>query len=199
VSKAAVAQDEAHETDSVGRVHLQRVPLTKACISVYKGSEIPNWESLGLEKDRAYKLLRSPSELKKAVDTFNGIQLLQQHIAVTAEDHKPYDIVGTTGTNAEFDGTFLYNDLSIWTQSAINAIEDESKRELSASYSYVPIVKGGSFEGETYDILMSDIFANHIATVNRGRVGPECAIDSLPEEEQIAWRTIEDAILNMCP
>lgn len=174
------ANDEAHETDSVGRVHLQRVPISKACCSPYKGSEIPNWEQLGLSRDVIYKLFRDPEELAKGASTFNGIQLLQIHTPVTAEDHKPYDIVGTTGTNAEFEYPFLYNDLSVWTQTAINALEDESKRELSCSYSYDADMTHGTHEGEDFQGVMRNIKGNHVATVSKGRVGAECAIDEDP-------------------
>ena len=69
------AQDEAHETDSFGRVHLERVPITKAMVCGYKGSEVPGYQELGLEPDRIYQFLRPEEELEKAASTANGIQL----------------------------------------------------------------------------------------------------------------------------
>src|ERR1035437_2076489 len=47
----AGAHDSAHETDSVGRVHIDRVPISKATVNPYKGSEIPHWQELGLNPD----------------------------------------------------------------------------------------------------------------------------------------------------
>lgn len=172
-----LANDGDHETDAYGRVHLERVPITKAAINEYKGSEIPGYQAIGLDPSRLYKLLRDPEELKRAASTFNGIQLLIKHTPVSAEDHKPYDIAGTVGTRAEFEHPYLYNDLSLWARPAIDGVEDESRRELSSSYGYDPDMTPGQFEGQPYDGVMRNVRGNHVALVIKGRAGPDVAID----------------------
>ena len=190
-----IAADEAHETDLYGRVHLTRVPITKAAVNDYKGSEIPGWQALGLERDKLYALFRDPVEIKKGLASANGIQLLIQHTPVDANDHKPFDIVGSLGTNAEFEDPYLYNDITVWTQAAIDGIEDESRREISASYGYKPILERGTYKGSPYTIRMTAIEFNHAAVIPNGRVGPDCAIDELPPEYyDAAWKQIAEAI-----
>ncbi len=171
------ANDGDHETDSVGRVHLERVPISKATVNEYKGSEIPGYQELGLDADKLYALLRDPEELAKAAGTFNGIQLLIKHTPVSADDHKPYDIAGALGTRAEFEDPYLYNDVSVWTQFAIDGVEDKSRRELSSSYEYRPDMTPGTYKGVKYDGVMRDIVGNHTALVVKGRAGPDVAID----------------------
>lgn len=171
------ANDGDHELDSVGRLHLERVPISKAAINEYKGSEIPGYQKLGLQPDKLYRLLRDPEELAKAADTFNGIQLLIKHTPVSAGDHKPYDIAGAIGTRAEFEKPYLYNDVSVWTQYAIDGIEDETRRELSSSYEYDPDMTPGTYEGQPYDGVMRNLRGNHVSLVIKGRAGPDVAID----------------------
>ena len=164
-----------------GQLHVARANISKATVNPYRGKEIPGWEKLGLEPDKIYDLLRDPEELRKAATTSNGVQLLQKHVPVSATDHKPYDTVGSLGTDAEFDGVYLSNSLFVNAQDAIDGIEDGSKKELSAGYHYKPDMTPGNFDGMRYDGVMREIVFNHVALVEDGRAGPDVVVGDSTE------------------
>lgn len=180
---SALAFDRAtvRSFDKDGRLHIELTPISKANVCPYYGREIPNSRSLGLQPDKVYYLLRDPKELAKAASTFNNIPLLNEHIPVTAADPQKMAVVGSTGTDAEFDGTYLKNSLVVWDADSIAGIETDEKKELSSAYRYVADMTPGVHEGQPYDGVMRDIVGNHVALVIEGRAGSDVVVgDSLP-------------------
>lgn len=177
----AMDRDSVRETTRDGRLKVRMANISKANVSPYRGSEIPGWRDLGLDPDRIYNLLRDPDELKKAAASLNGVQLLRKHTPVNADDHKPYETVGSLGTDAEFDGTYLKNSLFVNARDAIDGIESGQKRELSAGYHYKPDMTPGNFNGKAYDGVMRDIEFNHVALVEDGRAGPDVVVGDSKE------------------
>ena len=80
-SYAALALDYAslRKVDEDGRLHVAETNISKACVNPYRGAEIPGWQSLGLDADRIYRLLRDPAELRRAASTFNNIPVVNEH------------------------------------------------------------------------------------------------------------------------
>lgn len=156
--------------DAFGRLHISSARLTAAVVSPYIGHEIPGWQGLGLERDRVYKLFRDSEEIAKAASTANNIQLLSRHVGVTAKDHKPDIVIGSTGTDAVFKFPWLENSLVVWAEADIGKIDEGLKRSLSMSYSYQPDMTPGSFEGEAFDGSMRSLHFNHCAVVIDPRV-----------------------------
>ncbi len=180
---SALAFDRAtvRSFDKDGRLHIEVTPISKANVCPYYGREIPNSRSLGLQPDKVYYLLRDPKELAKAASTFNNIPLLNEHIPVTASDPQKMAVVGSTGTDAEFDGTYLKNSLVVWDADSIAGIETDEKKELSSAYRYVADMTPGVHEGQPYDGVMRDIVGNHVALVIEGRAGSDVVVgDSIP-------------------
>lgn len=180
---SALAFDRAtvRSFDKDGRLHIEVTPISKANVCPYYGREIPNSRSLGLQPDKVYYLLRDPKELAKAASTFNNIPLLNEHIPVTAADPQKMAVVGSTGTDAEFDGTYLKNSLVVWDADSIAGIETDEKKELSSAYRYVADMTPGVHEGQPYDGVMRDIVGNHVALVIEGRAGSDVVVgDSIP-------------------
>jgi hypothetical protein len=89
--------------DRDGRLHVEITNISKAAVNPYIGREIPDYQALGLDPGKIYKLLRDPDELAKAAPTFNNIPLLSRHQPVTADDHKPDLVIGSTSTDATFE------------------------------------------------------------------------------------------------
>ena len=170
--------------DGNGRLQIAKTNISKANVCPYYGKEIPNWEALGLEPDKIYRLWRHPDELKKAAATFNNIPVLSTHIPDFPGDPPRQYRVGTTHSNCEFDGTYLTVGMSIWDDSAIAGIETGEQKELSASYQYVAdMTPGTTPDGEVHDGIMREIVGNHEALVETGRAGPDVLVaDSLPPE-----------------
>lgn len=194
----AMDRDSLRKFDDDGRMRVAVTNISKANVCPYRGDEIPGWDpdtethALGLEPDRIYKLLRAPDELRKSVPTWNGIQLLRDHVPVDVADHRKHDIVGTTGTDAAFDGTYLTNSLIFWSLEGIDLVESGKQRELSCGYHYDPDMTPGTFNGEAYDGVMRNIRGNHVALVEEGRAGPDVVVaDSLATMQ---WAMVEDAM-----
>jgi len=170
----------ARRTDANGFLHVDGCNISKATVNPYLGVEIPNWESLGLERDKKYMILRPPEELKKAASTFNNLPLMNKHIPVDKFNLEDPEVkkhyVGSTGTDAVFDDPYLVNSLVIHTQTAIKEVEDETKQELSCAYRYKIVMKSGVFKGEAYDGHMEEIEGNHVSLVTEGRAGHEVMV-----------------------
>ena len=172
-----MAQDKsARSYDKDGRMHVLKTNISKATVNPYYGYEIPNYEKLGLEPKRIYHLLRHPDELKKAVDTFKNLPLLDEHIPVNAKEPEKEHIVGSTGSDVEFKDGFLQCSLSIWDEQAIAGIESGEQKELSSAYYYDVDMTKGEYQGERYDGIMRNIVGNHVALVDTGRAGRDVVV-----------------------
>lgn len=175
--------------DVNGYLHVEVSPLTKETVNPYYGREIPGWEEEGLDPEKIYYGYRAGSELKKALETFNGIPVLDEHKLDSADKPLKEERVGYTGTSAAWEAPYIMNALIITDAAAIELIESNKQRELSASYRYKPVFEAGYFDGEKYDFIMTEIQANHIALVSEGRAGSDVLVydnNSIKGEEKMA-------------
>jgi 8-oxo-dGTP pyrophosphatase MutT (NUDIX family) len=172
------------------RLEIAKANISKATVNPYLGKEIPNAEALGLDPNKVYMLLRHPDELRKGAASSNMMQILRKHTPISADDHQPWDVVGTTGSAAEFEDPYLTNGLSIWSREAIKDIESDAKKELSCGYSYRAEMTPGNFGGTRYDGVMRDIKFNHVALVKDGRAGPDVVIGDSNEEIAMSNREL---------
>lgn len=162
--------------DVDGRMHVEISNISKATVNPYRGSEIPDWEALGLDANRIYFLLRDPQELEKAAPTFNNIPLLSKHIPVSAAEPQKEFVVGATGSNASYQAPYLKNSLVVWDAVAIALIESDEQKELSSAYRYRADMTPGVYEGVAHDGVMRDLCGNHVALVEVGRAGPDVVV-----------------------
>lgn len=178
-----LALDSQRSKDESGHLKVARTVLSKAAVNPYFGREIPDYMELGLDPEKVYKLLRDPSALESGADTFKGKQLLVKHEYVDSKKPEKELVIGTVGSNIEYEDGKLYGDITVWDAEAIELIESEKMAELSASYWYKANMVPGEFQGEAYDGTMLDIHGNHVALVARGRIGRDAIIsDKLPFE-----------------
>ena len=183
-----LAFDTKRHKDVNGYLHVEVSPLTKETVNPYYGREIPGWEDEGLDPEKIYYGYRAGDELKKALNTFNGIPVLDEHKLDSAERPLKEERVGFTGTSAAWEAPYIMNALIITDAAAIELIESNKQRELSASYRYKPVFKEGYFGGEKYDFIMTEIQANHIALVAEGRAGSDVLVyDSNLERGQVPF------------
>lgn len=191
--------------DANGFLHVAMSPISKEAVNEYYGAEIPGWQEAGLDAQRIYKGYRPGEELRKAVATFNGLNILSEHVKDDAEDPPKEFIIGSMGTDANFSAPYLRNSLIIKDAEAIELLnpadpEKAPKREISASYRYDPVFKAGAFNNERYDFIMTNIRGNHIALVEEGRAGSDVVVS---DENTINKRTgakkmsLIDKITNM--
>lgn len=166
--------------DDDGRMHVDRSNLTRVQVAPYRGSEIPNWEEFGLEPTKIYFGYRSAEELSdpETVKSVVGIPIQLNHHADTPNCPAMDTRVGSTGDQAEFDGTYLTNSLHIQNEDACKRIRDGSMRQLSLAYYYDPdFGSSGEYEGRHYDFTMRHIRGQHLALVEEGRAGRSCLVE----------------------
>lgn len=187
VEVLALDRGSVRSTDQDGRLHVAVTNISKAAVNPYRGSEIPDAERLGLDPARIYQLLRDPVELARGAASFNNIPVLIKHVRVSADDHQPGHVVGSTGTDAAFADPYLTNSLVVWEADAIAGIEQNVQRELSSAYRYDADMTPGTHKGVAYDGVMRNIRGNHIALVASGRAGSDVIVGDQ------SMRTAKDA------
>lgn len=178
----AFDRQSARSIDADGRLHVSKTNISKANVCPYFGREIPNWQELGLDADKVYRLYRDPEELAKGASTFNNLPILNKHIRVTVEKPEKENIVGSIGSDVSFGEPYLQSSLCVWDEAAIAGIESKKQIELSAAYYYrADMTPGTAPDGEAFDGVMRDIKGNHLALVEAGRAGPDVYVaDSNP-------------------
>jgi hypothetical protein len=164
-----IANDSQRTTDDNEFTRIANCIITSAGVFEYLGREIPNYQSLGLDADQIYKLYRPADEIDKAKDTFKDMPLLDTHLVVYADDIPKNNVIGTLSSDITFDGKDLTCSIVLWDKDAVNQIEAQGKKGLSAGYRYTPVIKSGMHEGQAYDIIMTELSANHVAQVENPR------------------------------
>src|SRR5260221_5323459 len=156
--------------DRDGRLDIASAAITKACVSAYRGQEIPDWKKLGLDPNKVYQLYRDPDELKKAVKSLNSLRVTERHVPLAA-DIDPSLVIGVTGTDAKFVDPYALASIAIWSSSAIADVEVERRQSLSLGYSYVADMSPGMWDGrQHFDGIMRDIRPHHVVLCRQSRV-----------------------------
>jgi uncharacterized protein len=172
--------------DAEGRMRVPDCRISAARVNDYSGSEIPGGAALGLDMQKIYRVYRDRKALKAAASSFEGVQLLDDHVPVSALSPQKQRVVGTV-SNVRWEAPYLVADLICWDASAIARIRDGSQKQISCGYAYIPVVEAGTVDGESFDIRMTEIVGNHVALVPLGRVGSDVVVaDAMPRPRTMA-------------
>lgn len=154
-----------------------RAKAARAGVYDYAAFEVGGIER-GFKAADTVKVYRPESEVfaPDSVASFLAKPVTNDHPAqpVTADNWKQH----ARGVNmgALRDGEYLAFDL-VMMDAALIADVDSGKRELSNGYSCVlDWTAGTTPDGMAYDAVQRNIRGNHIAVVDKGRAGSECAI-----------------------
>lgn len=189
----ALDRQSARSFDANGYLRVTKSNISKANVCPYMGDEIPNWQALGLNPKQQYMLYRCADELARAVDTFKNIPLLNEHIPFGTLNPPKSAVVGSVGSNVDFNGIYLTADLIVTDATAIALIESEQQKELSPGYRYTADMTPGEVNGQKYDGVMRNIVGNHLALVDVGRSGSDVVVgDSQPKQNRNISMKIED-------
>ena len=192
IEKPLIAMDKSErQRDLNGHLIVNRTVITKAAVNPYLGASIPRHKELGLDPSKTYNLLRDPEELRKALPTFKAIPLMIRHVPIDANNPETESVIGAIGSDFEMD-----NDGRVWslirvtTQEGIDYIESKQLGELSAGYAYDADMTSGTWNGQQYDGIMRNIHGNHVAIVERGRIGSDAIIADSIEGQLMAKKIV---------
>lgn len=190
--------------DRNGFWYIKRNPISRVGVFPYLGRQI----SADCEPDKIYMVLRPKQELskKETLDSLKLIPLVNEH-TMLGEGFTPAEekgVEGTLGDNIEFDNDTIYADIKIFSEDMKKKIR-EGKKELSLGYYCVYDKQSGTYNGQRYDYIQKKISGNHLALVDKGRMGSDVrvydskdgkdfAMDSIDitmdKDEDIEWVTV---------
>lgn len=171
---------------------IEKNPITKVGVYPYLGKQI----SQDCEPNKIYYVLRPKEELfrKETLDSLRLIPLIDGHTMIgkdfTAPEDKGMD--GIMGDNVSHDTDTIYNDLKIISNKMKDEIQN-GKKELSLGYFCRYDKQPGTYKGQRYDFVQRDIIANHLALVDKGRMGADVRVydsKNIPEGEAFAMDSI---------
>ena len=70
----------------------------------------------------------------------------------------------------------IISNLLITDKKTVNDIKEKRKNELSLGYTVDLVTESGTYNGEPYDCIQTNIKYNHLAIVDEARAGPEARI-----------------------
>ncbi|KAB8139274.1 DUF2213 domain-containing protein [Gracilibacillus oryzae] len=91
---------------------------------------------------------------------------------------------GMSHTDSRVEGNAVVVTITVYDQQLIDQIESGDKKEISLGFETELIADEGTYNGQAYTYRQTDINPNHIAVVERGRVGPEASI----RNDSDAWQ-----------
>ena len=169
---------DKREWDANGWFTVPRNPLSKVGVFPYLGRSI----SPDLEPNKIYGVLRSAEELGsvEAMESLKLIPWVDDHVMLGAEEDglmpvEQKGMQGMTGEQVEFDGSTLFCNIKVVSEAMKNLIE-EGKEELSLGYRCQYVQEDGVFDGKPYQFKQTDIRFNHLALVERGRMGADVRV-----------------------
>lgn len=149
-------------------------PISKAGVYPYLGRTVASI----LDPDKMYNVLRPEKELgaPETVSSFDGVPFTDEHEMI-GEGFTPYDQRPAGGIlmNPTFKNGVIYGDLKIFSEDLKNKIIS-GKKQLSIGYVCDYQVKKGEYNGQPYDAVQCNIRGNHLALVDRGRMGKDVRV-----------------------
>lgn len=199
--------DSARVEDSNGWFEIERQPISRVGVFDYLGSKLP--KEFGLDPDQLYPVLRPVEALTdpEFLETLRLIPWIDDHtmlgpVEVGRIPAEQKGIQGVTGEFSEFsesDG-ILYVNLKCFSESQRDLV-DSGKKELSLGYVCKYLKKSGEWNGQPYMFIQLHLRANHLASVDEGRMGSVIAVlDSADNprkktmEFDLSTMTLEDLV-----
>lgn len=148
-----------------------RVPITvtRVGIFVYRQDDGTEWREF-----------RPPEEVFKpeSIESLKGVPATNEHpdFGLLDSENAAEVMVGFTSDQVERKDDFLTTYMTLTEKSTIAEVEGRKKSEISAGYLVDVIPKKGTWRGERYDAIQTNIRYNHVAVVKRGRAGSEVRI-----------------------
>jgi hypothetical protein len=173
----------ARVKDANGWFEIKANPLSKAGVYPYLGSSIKAPDPM-----RMYQVFRPPAELSKqtTLDSLKLLPFVNDHTMLGPETdgYTPVEQKGMHGVVGEtvfFKDGVIYGNIKVFSDILAKLI-NAGKVDLSCGYRCKYIWPGqpgwisGSYKGQPYDCIQTNIIFNHLALVDDGRMGSDVAV-----------------------
>ena len=164
----------AKTVDKNGFWFIPHNPISKVGIFDYLGSSI----SEECEPNKVYKVFRPGDTLLASVPTWDNPPkpFINDH-EMLGEGFSKIDDRPVQGviSNPQYEDGVLYADITVYSEALKDSIEN-GKKELSLGYFCKFEKQPGTYEGENYDYVQTNMVGNHIALVDAGRCGSDVKV-----------------------
>ena len=182
-----MSANEKHKTDIGGFWRIENRPISHVGVVPYLGKSLNTQkdaegnQTFHLPPNKVYWVFRPPEELfaPEAIASFNGKPFIDEHTMLgknfTSVEELPAEgTISNVRQSLDRPG-FLIADFDIWTEKMQKKIEG-GKKQLSLGYFCVYKEQKGVYNGQAYDFIQTKLRGNHIALVERGRMGSVCCV-----------------------
>ncbi|MDO9664719.1 DUF2213 domain-containing protein [Glaesserella parasuis] len=178
----AIAQDKK-EVDTNGWFEVKDNPLSKEGVFLYRGNQIilPDG-SRASEADDLIPVYRPADELSnpEAIDSFKLVPWVDEHTMLGSEElgltpAERKGVSGVVGEDVYFKDGVLYGNIKAFSENLARKIEN-GKKELSLGYRCSYERSSGEWNGQKYDYIQRNLRGNHLALVDKGRMGAEVRV-----------------------
>lgn len=190
--------------DKAGHWLIKGNPLSKEGVYPYSGKVIDPSGEWGLEPDVLYPVYRPAEELAKSAESFNGVEVRNEHEMVgDGAGMTPADSVVCGGTvynvrmNPDNAGELIC-DMRLFGNE-LRQLVQTGKKQLSLGYFCKYRKQSGEWNGQHYDFIQHDLEGNHVALVKEGRMGSSVRVfDSMTfDQMEIPKMNIKEEIAKM--
>lgn len=162
-----------------------RVPITvtRVGIFVYRLDDGTEWREF-----------RPPEEVfkRESMESLKGVPVTNEHpsVGLLNSDNAGDYMVGFTSDEVVRSDDYLKSFMTLTDKVTIDEVESKKKNEISGGYLCDVTEKPGSWRGERYDAIQTNIRYNHAAITKRGRAGADVRIhlDSKDQNPQRSLR-----------
>lgn len=178
----AIAQDKK-EVDTNGWFEVKDNPLSKEGVFLYRGNQIilPDG-SRASETEDLIPVYRPADELSnpEAIDSFKLVPWVDEHTMLGSEElgltpAERKGVSGVVGEDVYFKDGVLYGNIKAFSENLARKIEN-GKKELSLGYRCSYERSSGEWNGQKYDYIQRNLRGNHLALVDKGRMGAEVRV-----------------------
>jgi hypothetical protein len=139
--------------------------------------------------------LRLAEHVKAAVPTWNSKALTDDHPPVWLDASNTSQYQRGTVSNPRFNDAdeYTYARLLVTDAVTIGKIR-AGKCELSCGYSHEPQFSEGALNGQSYSVIQTGIYGNHVSVVDVARGGPLCSLifDGVSRRRSAPMKTSKD-------
>ncbi len=162
--------------DENGYITIPQNPISKSGVFQYLGKSI----SPDLDPEKVYNVWRPEEELNnpETIESFRLTPWIPEHVML-GEGFTPAEVVGVqgvTGETVEFLGGTLYSKLKLFGDDLKKMIRAGLK-ELSCGFRCKWEIRSGiTPDGQSYEVVQTQIRGNHLASVESARMGSDVRV-----------------------